>query len=147
MISRLLFCLCGLTVLCWADPQPAYAYIGHWDPREGFFVRQFAYLFFLAAMLFFIFELKAEKLPRYRGFKFLALAGGLLALWNLDCFVGQLLALNLNPPTVGPPGPFSQGLVAADAATWFLYFTKLDHLVLAPAFLLLYLGIKDLARS
>jgi hypothetical protein len=146
MIPRLI-CLCSFIVLCWADPQPAYAYIGHWDPREGFFVRQFAYLFFLAAMLFFIYELKQEKLPQHRGLKFLALAGGLFALWNLDCFVGQLLDLSLSPQTLGPPGPFSQRLVAADPATWIMYFTKLDHLLLVPAFLLLYLGIRDLARS
>jgi hypothetical protein len=147
MIPRLIFCLCGFFILGWAAPQPAYAYIGHWDPAEGFFVRQFAYLFFLAAMLFFIYELKQEKLPQHRGLKFLALAGALFALWNLDCFVGQLLALTVNAPTVGPPGPFSQSLVAADPATWIMYFTKLDHLLLVPAFLLLYFGIRDLARS
>ena len=82
------------------------------------------------------------------GFRFLALASGFFALWNLDCFVGQFVALSLGPPVIlEPAGIFSQKLVMTDPWVWIYYLTKLDHLLLVPAFLFLYFGIRALAGS
>jgi hypothetical protein len=135
-------------ILGWGDPEPAFAYIPHWDPKEGFFIRQFSYLFFLFSMLFFFYELKAENLRRKPGFRFLALASGLFALWNLDCFVGQFVSLSLGAPVIlESAGIFSQKMVMTNPRVWVYYLTKLDHLLLVPAFLFLYFGIKALARS
>jgi hypothetical protein len=148
MTARRIWCSLGLLLLLWSYPESAFAYIPHWDPKEGFFIRQFSYLFFLIAMLFFFYELKQENLRYKPGFRFLALASGFFALWNLDCFVGQFVALNLGAPVLsGPAGIFSQKLVMTDPGVWVYYLTKLDHLFLVPAFLFLYFGIRALARS
>jgi hypothetical protein len=148
MTARLILSLLGFMILGWSYPESAFAYIPHWDPQEGFFIRQFSYLFFLVAMLFFFYELKQENLHQKPGFRFLALASGFFALWNLDCFVGQFVALNLGDPVVtGSAGIFSQKLVMTDPEVWVYYLTKLDHLLLVPAFLFLYFGIRALARS
>lgn len=142
-MQRRFFWFCGLLALIWLYPAPALAYIPHWDPKEGFFVRQFSYLVFLVAMFYLFFELKQGGLQKYRGFRFLAWASLLFALWNLDCFVGQFLSLNLDSSqVVGPTGSLAQRLHMADAATWVYYLTKLDHLLLVPAYYLFYLGIK-----
>jgi hypothetical protein len=147
MTVRLFLASLSFMILGWSYPESAFAYIPHWDPQEGFFIRQFSYLFFLFAMLFFFYELKAENLHQKPGFRFLALASGFFALWNLDCFVGQFAALKLGDPVVtGPAGIFSQKLVMTDPWVWAYYLTKLDHLLLVPAFLLLYFGIRALAR-
>ena len=99
-------------------------------------------------MLFFFYELKQESLRQKRGFRFLALASGFFALWNLDCFVGQFFALSLGAPVIlEPAGIFSEKLVMTGPAVWVYYLTKLDHLLLVPAFLFLYFGIRALARS
>ena len=148
MTARLILSLLGFMILGWSYPESAFAYIPHWDPQEGFFIRQFSYLFFLFAMLFFFYELKAENLHQKPGFRFLALASGFFALWNLDCFVGQFVALNLGDPVVtGSAGIFSQKLVMTNPEVWVYYLTKLDHLLLVPAFLFLYFGIRALAGS
>ncbi len=148
MTARSLLGSLGFLLLLWSCPEPAFAYIPHWDPKEGFFIRQFSYLFFLIAMLFFFYEIKQENLRHKPGFRFLALAGGFFALWNLDCFVGQFAALNLGELVLaGPPGAFSQELVMTDPRVWVYYLTKLDHLFLVPAFLFLFFGIRGLARS
>jgi hypothetical protein len=148
MTARLIFFLLSFILWGWSCPDPAFAYIPHWDPKEGFFVRQFSYLFFLFAMLFFFYELKQENLRQKPGFRFLALASGFFALWNLDCFVGQFAALNLGEPLVtGPAGIFSRKLVMTDPGVWVYYLTKLDHLLIVPAFLFLYFGIRALAKS
>ena len=61
--------------------------------------------------------------------------------------MGQFVALNLGPPVIlEPAGIFSQKLVMTDPWVWAYYLTKLDHLLLVPAFLLLYFGIRALAR-
>lgn len=148
MTARRIWCTLGLLLLIWSYPESAFAYIPHWDPKEGFFIRQFSYLFFLVAMLFFFYELKQENLHHKPGFRMLALASGFFALWNLDCFIGQFVALNLGAPVLsGPAGIFSQKLVMTDPGVWVYYLTKLDHLFLVPAFLFLYFGIRALARS
>jgi hypothetical protein len=148
MTVRLSLAFLGFMILGWTCPEPAFAYIPHWDPKEGFFIRQFSYLFFLFSMLFFFYELKAENLRQKPGFRFLALASGFFALWNLNCFVGQFIALGLGSSVmVEPAGIFSQKLVMTDPLVWVYYLTKLDHLLLVPAFLCLYFGIRALARS
>jgi hypothetical protein len=148
MTARLFLTSLGFMILVWSYPESAFAYIAHWDPQEGFFIRQFSYLFFLVAMLFFFFELEQEKLRQKSGFGLLALASGFFALWNLDCFVGQFAALSLSAPVIlEPAGIFSQKLVMTDPRVWVYYLTKLDHLLLVPAFLFLYFGIRALARS
>jgi hypothetical protein len=148
MHARLFLASLSFMILVWSYPESAFAYIPHWDPKEGFFIRQFSYLFFLVAMLFFFYELKQEKLRQKPGFALLALASGFFALWNLDCFVGQFASLNLSDPVIlEPAGVFSQKLVMNGPGVWVYYLTKLDHLLLVPAFLFLYFGIRALARS
>jgi hypothetical protein len=148
MALRLSLAFLAFMILGWTCPESAFAYIPHWDPKEGFFIRQFSYLFFLFSMLFFFYELKAENLRQKPGFRFLALASGLFALWNLDCFVGQFVALSLGAPDIlEPAGIFSQKLLMTNPWVWIYYLSKLDHLLLVPAFLFLYFGIRALARS
>lgn len=128
-------------------PSPALAFIPHWDPREAFFIRQFSYLFFMLAMLFFIYELKQGKLQQHRGFRLLVWASVFFALWNFDCFIGQICALFFPAQLTGGPGSWSQRLGMANLGNWVTYFTKLDHLLLVPAFIFLYLGIRSFRRE
>jgi hypothetical protein len=136
--------LSGLLVL----PSQAWAFIPHWDPREAFFIRQFAYLFWALAMVFFIFALRQEKLQQHRGFRWLVWAGIFFALWNFDCFIGQFIALAMD--SQGGAGlTTAAGLdpSATETFLWFYYLTKLDHLLLVPAFLCFYLGIRAFSRD
>jgi hypothetical protein len=126
----------------------ALAYIQHLDPKEGFFIRQFSYLLFLGAMVFFYFELNQEKLKKYRGLRFLAWASLLFALWNLNCFMGQFFALNLDASLIsGSAASFTQRLHMVDILTWFYYFTNLDSLLLVLAFYLFFLGLKVFSQE
>ncbi len=85
-------------------PSPALAIISHWDPQEAFFIRQFSYLFFLLAMVFFIYALKQVNLRQQRGFRLLVWASVFFALWNLDGFLGQIFSLYFGAQvSVGEP--------------------------------------------
>jgi hypothetical protein len=141
--SRSLPWILGILLGCLMLPSPAWAFIPHWDPREAFFIRQFSYLFWALAMVFFVIALRRENLRQHRGFRWLVWASVLFALWNFDCFIGQFVALALSPQDIVPVTAVeSQKAAAAGLWPWVFYLTKLDHLLLVPAFLCFYLGIR-----
>ena len=148
LYARLLPWLGGFLLGSLILPSPALAFIPHWDPQEAFFIRQFSYLFFMVAMIYFVYELKQEKLQQHRGFRLLAWGSVFFALWNLDCFLGQLIALHFPVQvTGGPPGSLSQRWSMANLGNWINYFTKLDHLLLVPAFIYFCRGIRAFRRE
>jgi hypothetical protein len=148
MQPRLFLSTLGFLGFLWLFTHPALAYIPHLNPKEGLFIRQFSYLFFLVAMFFFYFELNQEKLKKYRGLRFLSWASLLFALWNLDCFIGQFLTLNLDvSPVLGSAGSLTQQVPMPNILNWFYYITKLDNLLLVPAFYLFYLGLKVFSQE
>jgi hypothetical protein len=148
MQPRLFLSTLGFLVLFFFFPHPAFAYIPHLSPKEGLFIRQFSYLFFMVAMVFFYFELNQEKLKQYRGLRFLSWASLLFALWNLNCFIGQFLTLNLDvSPVLGSAGSLTQQVPMSNILDWFYYITKLDNLLLVPAFYLFYLGLKVFSQE
>jgi hypothetical protein len=148
MHSRLLPWVLGFLLGSLIFPSPALAFIPHWDPREAFFIRQFSYLFFMVAIIFFIYELKQERLQQQRGFRLLAWAGVFFALWNFDCFIGQFMAMYFKAQIAeGTAGIFSQQLLMANLGNCINYFTKLDHLLLVPAFIYFYRGIMAFSRE
>jgi hypothetical protein len=126
-------------------PSQAWAFIPHWDPQEAFFIRQFSYLFWALAMIFFIFALKQENLVQHRGFRWLVWSGIFFALWNFDCFIGQLIALAIFPQ--GAAAFTTDDQIIPGKWTWLFYLTKLDHLLLVPAFFCFYLGINAFTKD
>jgi hypothetical protein len=129
-------------------PSQAWAFIPHWDPQEAFFIRQFAYLFWALAMVFLIFALKQENLVQHPGFRWLVWSGIFFALWNFDCFIGQFIDLALSPQGAAA---FTTGNTGDQIVTrkwiWLFYLTKLDHLLLVPAFIFFYLGINAFTKD
>ncbi len=128
------------------SPPPALAWSLQW-PTEGSYVRQTAHLLFTAAMLFFIREIYYAGLQRFSGFRLLIWSWGILALWNLDAFVGNWSEWTLSNPVIVGNG-FSRQLVMCDPHTWLFYLTKIGYfLLLLPAFYLFYRGLKVLTHE
>ena len=114
---------------------------------EGSYVHETAHLLFLLSMLFFIYEIFHANLERFRGFHLLAWAWALLALWNLDAFVGHWADWTLENPVILGQG-WSRQLLMDSFQTWLVYATKIDHFVLlVPAFYIFYRGLKALAQE
>lgn len=129
--------------------SPRYALAQGWFQWgvEGSYVHQMAHLLFAGAMIFFIFELRREELQRYKGFRNLMWAGGILALWNLDAVVGHTLEWGLSNPVILGHG-LAKRLLMEDLSTWLLYLTKFDHyFFLIPAIYLFYRGVRALAQE
>ena len=114
---------------------------------EGSYVHETAHLMFFLAMLFFIYEIFHANLEKFRGFHLLAWAWALLALWNLDAFVGHWADWTLENPVILGQG-WGRQLLMDSFQTWLVYVTKIDHFVLlVPAFYIFYLGLKALAEE
>jgi hypothetical protein len=115
-------------------------------PNAGPYVNEIAHLLFLGAMIFFIYEIHFADLKQFLGFRYLFWAWVLLAVWNLDAFVGRLAAWSLTEPFLSGMG-LSLRLRIADVPSWIVFITQITNFILlVPAFYLLYRGIKALAN-
>jgi hypothetical protein len=114
---------------------------------QGSYVHEISHLLFGLAMLFFIYEIVGAGLQQFPGFRLLAWAWVLFALWNFHAFVGHWAAWTLENPIILGQG-WGRRLVMSDFHTWLVYVTKIDHFVLlVPAFLLFYLGLRAQAQK
>ena len=88
MRRRLTQVFSGVVTLVLFFPRLGYGFPPEWE-REALAIHQAAHVLFLAAMLYFIYEMRRERLQRLQGFRYLIWACALLALWNLDALVGH----------------------------------------------------------
>jgi hypothetical protein len=147
MTRRLAHILSGVFVFLFLSPRYALAQGWFQWGTEGSYVHQLAHLLFCGAMLFFIYEMRQEKLQRYRGFRYLIWGCAILAFWNLDAVVGHTLEWGRTNRVIMGHG-LTQQLLMEDGESWFYYVTKIDHFaLLIPAFFLYYRGLKTLARE
>jgi hypothetical protein len=115
-------------------------------PKAGPYVNEMAHLLFFGAMIFFIYEIFYADLKQFLGFRYLFWAWVLLAVWNLDAFVGRLAAWSLTGPFLSGSG-LSLRLQLDDVFSWLVFITHINNFILlVPAFYLLYRGIKALAN-
>jgi len=75
-------------------------------------------------------------------------SGIFFALWNFDCFLGQFIDLAVSPHVAAAlTTENTQNGTATGMWLWLFYLTKLDHLLLVPAFFCYYLGIKSFTEE
>ena len=114
---------------------------------QGSYVHQFAHLLFAGAMLFFIYEMVHEGLHKFRGFRYLIAACGVLAIWNVDAFVGHAVEWSLTNPVIMGQG-LSRRILVDSFIIWVYYITQIDHFAfLIPAFYLFYRGLRAFAQE
>lgn len=127
-------------------PGPALALQSH-GPPEGLYVHQAAHICFFLAMVYLAFELTRGPLAVTRNLSLMVWASILFALWNLDAFLGHCAEAWLEPGAlIGSAHQLSQRLILDSPSAWVYYLARFDHLLLLPALLLFYLGLKRLRR-
>jgi hypothetical protein len=135
------------TVCLWLifSPHDSLAADFMW-PSAGPYVNEIAHLLFLGAMIFFIYEIRYAGLKNFAGFRYLLWAWVLLALWNLDAFLGRWAAWSVSEPIVLGTGQ-SLRLQMHDFHSWVVFFTQINNFILLiPAFYFFYRGIKALTK-
>jgi hypothetical protein len=136
------------SLACWLllfSPRYSLA-VGFKWPTPGPYVNEIAHLLFLGAMIFFIYEIHYAGLEKFRGFRYFLWAWGLLALWNLDAFMGHWAAWSPARPFVLGEG-WSSRLLMDDSHAWTVFLTEItSFILLVPAFYLFYRGMQALAQ-
>ncbi len=124
-----------LTILFCIHPLPAWAVQGHGDP-EGLVAHLVGHLLFVTAILFLLYHCHRQRLTtggwrHFRPFLWLILA------WNLQTASGHVLREYIPAERfLTANGRITAFQVTTLTDAWF-YFTRLDHLLMVPALVLL----------
>ncbi|HIJ77890.1 MAG: hypothetical protein OEY01_01105 [Desulfobulbaceae bacterium] len=139
-LRRVFVAVVWLVGLLLVIPSPIWAVQSH-GGAEGLVSHQIGHILFVVAMITILVRIRHHNLvePGWKEFKiFLWLLLG----WNLQTFVGHLLReFVVDHKFVKVDGNVS-GYHLANTFDLFFYLTRLDHLLLVPAFLFLLLALR-----
>ncbi|MBC8209213.1 MAG: hypothetical protein H8E79_08625 [Desulfobulbaceae bacterium] len=144
LMTGLLLLLPGLIVLF---PVQAWALQTHGAP-EGIIVHQMAHVFYFGALVYLFWDLR-RTMSQGRGWKFLQIFCLLMMLWNILAFVGHQTHLIMDAADFSHEfGYLSSMMLGPFSATKLInYFARLDHLILVPALIFLFLSLRSIYRS
>lgn len=139
------WCL-GLTTVFLLVPQLAWAIQTHGDP-EGLYAHQMGHVVFFVAMLFVCYQIKRRGMEARPGFARLYWACILFGAWNILTFMGHIAEERLDPAAIDRQGGHLwRTLQITDLNGLLFYLAKLDHLLLVPAFWLLFLALRTFRK-
>lgn len=129
----LIFCLAVFCLLL--DPAQAWAVQGHKEAAEGLVVHQIGHVLFVCGLFFLLARLR--RLPAtYGGVEF-KLFLWLIILWNALAFHEHWYQETVNPDKFIRAAGKITGFVISTPWDALYYFSRMDHLLLLPAFLCL----------
>jgi len=117
---------------------------------EGLVVHQLAHLFFLFSMGILAYWLRERGLTIQTGWRYIQFAAILLIIWNIDAFTVHMLDEYADFIRFERINNWQVSITSASRSSTleiFYYLAKLDHLWCVPALVLMYIGLKRLARD
>lgn len=129
--------LCGAVFLvaCFAMPASAWAVQQH-GGAEGLVSHQIGHILFIAGMLFLLYRMQRPSTSGYGWFEF-KLFLVFIVLWNMLTFYGHWHQELIDPQKyIRLDGKISGFKISSPVDALF-YFSRLDHLLLLPAFICL----------
>ncbi|MHB8789910.1 MAG: hypothetical protein ACYDBT_08520 [Desulfobulbaceae bacterium] len=125
-------------------PDLAWALQQHGGP-EGMIVHELGHLLFLFGMAFLLYRMgqpETRKLTRGSGWFEFKLSIWLIILWNVLTFYGHWHQELISPDKFVRTGGKISAFIITRPLDLFFYFSRLDHLLLLPAFLCLLLALR-----
>ena len=135
-ISTLCVLFCG--------PLPAFAVQQH-GGAEGLISHQIGHIFFTSGMAYLLYRIYTIRISgpgwsEFKGFLWL------IILWNLLTFTGHWMMETVSPDKFIMRGLHVTTFVVTDLFDAFFYLTRLDHLLLVPSFILLFIALQKWRR-
>ena len=133
-----------LLVVCfWASP--AWGVQEHGD-TEGMVAHQMGHVLFVIGMLYPLYHLHRNKQQEdgwccFRGFLWT------VCLWNIIAFFGHWFAYLVEPESFLKTSGAITGFKISSLTDLLFYLTSLEHLVLAPSLILLYMALRHWNRQ
>ncbi|MFZ5797061.1 MAG: hypothetical protein C4563_04365 [Desulfobulbus sp.] len=131
-------------VVVFGLPAPALAVQQH-SGTEGLVIHQLGHLLFLFGMIFLLFRMRhpeSRRLSRGSGWLEFKLCVILIILWNLLTFYGHWHQELINPDKFVTSGGRTTGFIVSGPLDALFYLSRLDHLLLLPAFVFLLLALR-----
>ncbi|WP_027369081.1 hypothetical protein [Desulfocurvibacter africanus] len=134
----------ALVAIFTAWPVPAWAVQPH-GGAEGLYVHQLGHILFFAAVVKLWLLLRARFRAASRPWRRMRWSAALFALWNVVAFTSHFFEVQVAtavdrgqvPPVWSAPGD-------ASLLSYLIYISSLDNLILVPAMLYFYLGLRGL---
>lgn len=133
----LIFLILGLPVRAWAVQQHS--------GLEGMVVHELGHLLFMGGMLFLLYRMRqpeTRRMTRGNGWFEFKLFIWLSILWNVLTFYGHWHQEIISPDKFVRIGGKSTAFILSGPIDVLFYCSRLDHLVLLPAFLCLLLALR-----
>jgi len=138
-----IFVLAPLFLL--AFPQSALAVQQH-GGAEGLISHQLGHLLFIAGMFYLLYRLHLSSPVGPGWFQFRLFVWIIIA-WNLLTFYGHWHRELIDPAKFLIENGETKGFVISGPLDVLFYFSRLDHLLLVPAFLFLLAGLKKWRKN
>lgn len=139
MLLKATFIIVGLLAIVFSA-APVWAVQTH-GGSEGLVVHQIGHILFIVGMAYLLFrlyriELKGAGWTEFKAFLWLAV------LWNLLTLSGHFLNEFVATDKFQKAGSYTVSFTINSSLDLFYYLSRLDHLVLVPAFLFLLLALR-----
>lgn len=135
--------LLWLNGMLWATP--AWAVQAH-GGTEGLVSHQIGHVLFFVSMIFLLVQQHLRRLvgPGWREFKVFVI---LVILWNCLTFVGHWLREFVDMGKFVQDNGHTIGYQITNTFDFIFYLTRLDHILLVPAFLFLLMALRNWDQS
>ncbi|MDF1578284.1 MAG: hypothetical protein P1P81_07560 [Desulfobulbales bacterium] len=139
-----IFFYLAAAVILLARPSSALALQAH-GGAEGLVAHQIGHLLFTLAIAYLLYEIHKSRIENHgwREFKYFL---WLLICWNLLTFTGHWMREFVGPGKFVMADGRLAGMSVDGAWDFLFYLTRLDHLLLVPAFFMLFLALREWRR-
>jgi len=122
------------------DPAQAWAVQGHEGANEGLVVHQIGHVLFVGGLFFLLNRLRRLTTNDYGGIEFKWFLW-LIILWNVLAFHEHWYQATVNPDKFIRTAGKITGFIISTPLDALYYFSRMDHLLLLPAFLFLMVAL------
>lgn len=123
-----------------ATPGTAWAIIP--QVYTSLYAHEIAHLFFMSALAVFLYYMLRRRLFRERGWLYICISIAILMLWNAYTFIGHIVETAMPADAFVNRGDFFREQIDLNRAPLYYIFFRVDHLVLIPAMLFFFLGVR-----
>ena len=123
---------------------PVYAVQQH-GGAEGLVSHQVGHILFISGMGYLLYRVYHSRIIGSGWFEFKSFLW-LIILWNILTFCGHWMGEIINPERFIKQGTQVTAFVVTDSFDIFFYLTRLDHLLLVPSFVFLFLALQKWRR-
>lgn len=115
---------------------------------EGVVVHQLAHIQYLGALGYLLWDIRRSSFAGV-GWLYLQLFCWLMMVWNGIAFFGHFAQISLPEGAISTEDGYLSALLLlpGDFGKWIYYITALDHLVITPALLFLFLAMRSFSRA